>query len=166
MKTPSPGFGSVFKLDLLIAGLEARDKAGTLHEMVARLIEKGAVAEKQSGSLFRALMKREELGSTAIGRGLAVPHAKHSAVPEVVGVLAVSREGVQFDALDGQPVHVVLMVVSPADAADEHIQVLRMITRLMQDDDFCRFLMAAGDVNTLAELVVDADERLARAVSS
>ena len=166
MKTPPPKFGSIFKLDLLIAGLEARDKAGTLREMVARLVEKGAVDEKQSGSLLRALMKREELGSTAIGRGLAVPHAKHSAVPEVIGVLAVSRKGVQFDALDGQPVHVVLMVVSPTDAADEHIRVLRMITRLMQDDDFCRFLTAAGDANTLAELIEEADERLARAASS
>ena len=166
MNAPSLRFSSVFKPDLLIVGLEARDKIGTLREMVARLTEKGALAEQQSGSLIRALMKREELGSTAIGRGLAVPHAKHPAITEVVGVLALSREGVPFDALDGDSVHVLLMVVSPADAADEHIQVLRMITRLMQDDDFCRFLRAADNAGTLAELVVEADERLARTAPS
>ncbi len=166
MSAPLLTFGAVFKSDMSIVGLQASDKAGTLGEMVTHLTDKGVLAEQQGGSLIRALMKREELGSTAIGRGLAVPHAKHPAITEVTGVLAISSKGIQFDALDGEAVHVLLMVVSPADAVDEHIHVLRMITTLMQDNDFCRFLRAADNTGTIAELIVEADERLVRAASS
>jgi len=152
----------VFRRNALIANLQARDKRGVLAEMLSRLCECGNFDKKQMDSVTKAVLKREELGSTGIGKGLAVPHAKHAAVVRVTGALGLSREGVDFDALDGQPVHAIFLVLSPSDAAEEHIEALRLITELMRDEDLCRFLKQSKNEKAMAELLQEADEKLAQ----
>jgi len=152
----------VFKRDALIARLHARDKEGVLQEMMTRLSERGAFDTKQMNSVIKALQKREERGSTAIGKGLAVPHGEHAAVERLVGAVGLSPDGIEFNSLDGQPVHAVFLVLSPSDAHDEHIQILRRITELMRDEDLCRFLKQCKDEKAMAELLQEADEKLSR----
>ena len=152
---------TVFIRKNLIANLKAQEKQAAIQEMIARLNDSGAVEPDQSPSVMKAILKREEMGSTGIGRGIAVPHAKTSAVKKVVGVLAVSPAGIDFDALDGQPVQAIFLVLSPPDAPEEHIQVLRRITEMMRDEDLSRFLRSTKDEKSLVELLVEADEKLA-----
>ena len=84
--------------------IKATDKVGVIQELVNSLVSAGQVKEEDRDSIVEAIMKREELGSTGIGRGVAVPHTKHSSVESLIGTVGVSAEGVEFDSLDGEPV--------------------------------------------------------------
>ena len=79
------------------------------------LMDAGKLAKDQFQGIVDAILKREELGSTGIGRGVAVPHTKHASVHELVGAVAVSEEGVDFDSLDGEKVHLLFLLISPPD---------------------------------------------------
>jgi len=152
----------VFPRNHIIVDLDARRKLDTLREIVAKLAESGAVKKTDIEDVERAVMRREELGSTGIGKGVAVPHAKHPAVEGVVGVFARSAQGIEFDSLDGQLVHLVFLLVSSPDAVEPHIEALRKVTLLLRDHDICMFLKRASTEEELAGLLVEADERLAK----
>ena len=139
----------------------AADKAQLLHEMVALLCDSGDLEQDQAKAVERALMRREELGTTGIGKGVAIPHAKHAGVNGTIGALARSSIGVPFEALDGQPVHLAFLLLSAPDAAEPHLQALKIITQLIRDDLFCTFIRRAKNRAELIELVREADERLA-----
>jgi PTS system fructose-specific IIA component/PTS system nitrogen regulatory IIA component len=74
-----------------------------------------------------AVLQREELGTTAIGRGVAVPHARHAAIPRVVATIGFSPTGIDFDALDRNPVHLLVLVLSPLDAAAQNLRALQQV---------------------------------------
>jgi PTS system fructose-specific IIA component/PTS system nitrogen regulatory IIA component len=103
--------------------------------------------------LIKAIMKREQLGSTGIGRGVAIPHAKHTGAERLIGSLAISRAGVQFQSLDGEPVHVLVMLISPQDRPGPHLQALESVSRSLRDDGFVRALSEATDRETLWKLL-------------
>ena len=151
----------IFDEDNIIAELTASDKEGVIRSLVEQLWSSGVLDRKQVASLVRALMRREELGSTGIGKGFAVPHAKHTGVNGAVGVLARVSQGVEFDALDGQKVNLIFLLVSSPDAVEPHIETLRRVTTIFKDEELCSFLRRAKDREELAELLREADERLA-----
>src|SRR5262249_22738677 len=93
--------------------------------------------------LTRAILKRELLGSTGIGRGVAIPHTKHTGVDRLVGTVALSPAGVGFDSLDGEPVHVFVLLVSPQDRPGDHLRALENSSRSLRDDNFVRALRQA-----------------------
>ena len=103
----------------------------------------GKVETDESESIVKAILKREELGSTGIGRGVAVPHTKHPSVDRLVGTVAVSSQGVDFASLDGEVVHLFFLLVSPPDRPGDHLRALENISRQLRDDTFCRFLKQA-----------------------
>jgi nitrogen PTS system EIIA component len=102
-------------------------------------------------------MKREELGSTGIGRGVAVPHTKHASVEKLVGTVGVSHSGVDFNSLDGEKVHLFFLLISPPDRPGDHLRALENISRQLRDDTFCRFLKQAQSPNDVKLLLDDAD---------
>jgi len=153
---------AVFPKKHIIVDLKARRKLDTLHEIVARLAETGAVKKSDIEDVERAIMRREELGSTGIGKGVAVPHAKHPGVEGVIGVFARSAKGIDFDSLDGQPVNLVFMLISSPDAVEPHLAALRKVTLLLRDDDICMFLKRAATEKELVDLLVEADGRLSK----
>jgi len=102
-------------------------------------------------------MSREELGSTGIGRGVAVPHTKHGSVEELVGTVGVSRHGVDFESLDGEKVYVLFLLVSPLDRPGDHLRALENISRQLRDDRFCRFLKQAKTAEEIRQLLEEAD---------
>ena len=114
-------------------------------------------AAKNSISIVKAILKREDLGTTGIGRGVAVPHTKHPSVDKLVGTVAVSQEGIDFDSLDGDPVHLFFLLVSPPDQPGQHLRALENISRQLRDDAFCRELKAAKAPADIQHLLEAAD---------
>jgi len=139
------------------ANLDAADKEETIREMVQALQEAEQVEADEYESIVRAILKREELGSTGIGRGVAVPHTKHPSVDRLIGTVAVSEEGVDFASLDGEAVHLFFLLISPPDRPGDHLRALENISRQLRDDTFCRFLKQAKSAADIQQLLDEAD---------
>jgi len=139
------------------AKLAAGSKEEVIREMVASLVKAGAVTEEASESIIKAIMKREELGSTGIGRGIAVPHTKHPSVEQLVGTVAVSPHGVDFNSLDAENVQLFILLISPPDRPGDHLRALENISRQLRDEMFCRFLKQAKTSDAIQTLLDEAD---------
>jgi fructose-specific phosphotransferase system IIA component len=137
--------------------IEVDSKEQVIRAMANALKEVGKIAPDQHESIVEAIMKREELGSTGIGRGVAVPHTKHPSVKELVGTVAVSEAGVDFDSLDGEKVHLLFMLVSPPDRPGDHLRALENISRQLRDETFCRFLKLSKEPSEVWQLLEEAD---------
>lgn len=144
--------------DAIIPELDAEDKEGVIAEMVQALIDTGAVEADEKDDIVRAVMNREELGTTAIGRGVAVPHTKHPSVNRLVGTVAVSTEGVDFKSLDGGKVYAFFLLVSPPDRPGDHLRALENVARQFHNETFCRFLKQARSADDIRQLLQEADE--------
>ena len=136
-------FADFVSSEAVRSDLEATDKEGAIREMVQALLDVGRIESGEFESIVKAILKREELGSTGIGRGVAVPHTKHPSVDRMVGSDAVSSEGVDFASLDGETVQLFFLLISPPDRPGDHLRALENISRQLRDDTFCRFLQQA-----------------------
>ena len=141
----------------ILAELQAVDKESAIREMVQALCTAGKVDKDEFESIVKAILKREELGSTGIGRGVAVPHTKHPSVDRLVGSVAVSPLGVDFASLDGEVVHLFFLLISPPDRPGDHLRALENISRQLRDDTFCKFLKQAKSVEDIQLLLTEAD---------
>ncbi len=139
------------------ADLAAEDKESVIREMVQSLLDANGIEEEELDSIIKAIMKREELGSTGIGRGVAVPHTKHPSVDKLVGTVAVSTDGVDFQSLDGEKVHLFFLLISPPDRPGDHLRALENISRQLRDDTFCRFLKQSKSADDIRQLLEEAD---------
>jgi PTS system fructose-specific IIA component/PTS system nitrogen regulatory IIA component len=143
--------------DAIRTHLEADEKENVIRAMATSLLESGKIREKDYESIVEAILKREELGSTGIGRGVAVPHTKHASIDKLIGTVAVSEEGVDFDSLDGEKVHLLFLLVSPPDRPGDHLRALENISRQLRDDTFCRFLKQSKQPRDVWQLLEEAD---------
>lgn len=150
-------FADFVSREAIRADLAAEDKEGVIREMVQALRDAGKISAEQMEDVVRQVMKREELGSTGIGRGVAVPHTKHSSVDELVGTVAVSKQGVNFQSLDGEKVYLLFLLISPLDRPGDHLRALENISRQLRDDSFCRFLKQAKNREDIDVLLEEAD---------
>jgi fructose-specific phosphotransferase system IIA component len=150
-------FADFVSTEAVRAKLNADDKEGVIREMAGSLLEAGKVNSDELDSIIRAILKREELGSTGIGRGVAVPHTKHPSVNRLVGTVAVSQEGVDFDSLDGEKVQLFFLLISPPDRPGDHLRALENISRQLRNDTFCRFLKQAKTPEEIKQLLDEAD---------
>ena len=135
-----------------------QNKEEVIQELVELLMAAGSIKDRDVGKLVQILMKRESLGSTGIGQGVAIPHGKCDAVTTLVGAFGVSRTGVSFDSLDGEPVHLFFLLVAPEDSAGPHLKALARISRLLKDKHFRDGLKHAKDEKTLLKTIKDEDE--------
>jgi fructose-specific phosphotransferase system IIA component len=150
-------FTDFVRREAIIADLMADDKEGVIREMAEGLSRAGSLADNQLDDIVKAILKREELGSTGIGRGVAVPHTKHKSVERLTGAVAVSREGVDFNSLDGEKVHLIFLLVSPPDRPGDHLRALENISRQLRDDTFCKFLKQSQTTEDVLNLLEEAD---------
>ncbi|MBU9889636.1 MAG: PTS sugar transporter subunit IIA [Candidatus Omnitrophica bacterium] len=137
--------------------LESTDKESVLEEMVGILAEVKDIGDKKS--ILRALIERENLGSTGIGQGIAIPHGKTDKVDGLVAVLGVSRKGVNFEALDGEPVYILFLLVAPKDTAGPHLKALAQISRLLRDSYFCELLRRCKTPKDVYDLISKEENR-------
>jgi nitrogen PTS system EIIA component len=116
----------------VLSDLKAMNKADAFRTLIKSLVVAGEIAIEDEAGIVDALLQRERLGSTGIGRGVAVPHAKHPSVSRLIGVVARSQEGIDFDSQDGEPVHRLVLLLSPLDRPGEHLRALEKISRLLR----------------------------------
>jgi PTS system nitrogen regulatory IIA component len=119
-------------------GLESTEKDPVLKELVDVLAEVKDIGEKKN--IIKALIERENLGSTGIGQGIAIPHGKTDKVDGLVAVLGISQKGVNFESLDGELVYIFFLLVAPKETAGPHLKALAQISRLLRDSYFCDLL--------------------------
>lgn len=141
----------------IISELKANTKEEVIREMVEGLRSAGYFKGNEPEEVTKAILKRELLGSTGIGRGVAIPHTKHPCVDRLIGTLAVSQKGVLFDSLDGEPVHVFVMLASPQDRPADHLRALENVSRSLRDDHFVNALKHAKNREDIWHLLTDAD---------
>jgi len=145
--------------DAIRSHVQADSKEGVIREMVQALVDAGKIASGDQESIVKAIMKREDLGSTGIGRGVAVPHTKHPSVSRLVGTVAVSPTGIDFESLDGDPVQLFFLLVSPPDRPGDHLRALENISRQLRDESFCKLLKAAKGPVEIQHLLEEADSQ-------
>lgn len=150
-------FSDFVSVTAIKADLGAFEKPGVIRELVESLAAAGAVKAAEVEGIVAAIMKREELGSTGIGRGVAVPHTKHASVEKLVGTVGVSSEGIDFNSLDGDKVQLFFLLISPPDRPGDHLRALENISRQLRDDTFCRFLKQAKSAHDIQQLLEEAD---------
>lgn len=143
--------------DAMLPNLVATTKDAAIREMVESLRASGHLKSNEQDNIIKAIMKREQLGSTGIGRGVAIPHTKHESVERLVGTVAVSHIGVPFESLDNEPVYILVMLISPQDRPGEHLRALESVSRHLRDDMFCRLLRQTTSPEAIWELLTEVD---------
>jgi PTS system nitrogen regulatory IIA component len=131
--------------------LQATEKEEALEELVSALAEVKPLGDKKA--ILKALVDRENLGSTGIGQGIAIPHGKTDKVNELLAFLGVSRKGVNFDALDGEPVYIFFLLIAPKESAGPHLKALARISRLLRDSHICQLITRAKDPEEIYRLI-------------
>jgi PTS system fructose-specific IIA component/PTS system nitrogen regulatory IIA component len=150
-------FADFISIKAIRAELAASDKESVITELVQSLLDAGEVNAADKDDIIAAILKREDLGSTGIGRGVAVPHTKHTSVQKLVGTVGVSSEGVDFNSLDGEKVQLFFLLVSPPERPGDHLRALENISRQLRDDTFCRFLKQSKTIEDIQQLLDEAD---------
>ncbi|QDU63655.1 Nitrogen regulatory protein [Planctomycetes bacterium Pan216] len=143
--------------EAVIHDLQAVTKEDAVREIVKGLADAGELKSDEFESIVAAIMKREELGSTGIGNGVAVPHTKHPSVDKMVGTVAVSKKGLDFASIDREPVDIIFLLVSPPDRPGDHLRALENISRHLRVEMFCRFLRQAKKDEDIIEVLDEAD---------
>jgi fructose-specific phosphotransferase system IIA component len=150
-------FADFVSREAIRGNLAATDKEGVIREMAQALLNADKIAAGEYESIVKAILKREELGSTGIGRGVAVPHTKHPSVERLMGAVAVSPEGVDFSSLDGEKVHLFFLLISPPDRPGDHLRALESVSRQLRNDTFCKYLKLAKKAEDVVLLLDEAD---------
>lgn len=146
----------ILSKDLVIPDLRETDKQSVLHELVRHLSHK--IAGIDTSELLGVLLEREQLGSTGIGDGIAIPHGKLKDLKQLIAVFGKSAGGVSFDAMDGRPVHLFFLLVAPENSAGVHLKALARLSRLLKRNGFRQKLMSVADAEQLYQVIVEEDE--------
>ena len=131
--------------------LEGKDKNAVITELVDLLNDNGLLQDRDVA--LEAVFVREQTRSTGIGSGIAIPHGKCKVVKELVMAIGIAHEPIDFESVDGKPVTIVILLVSPTDQTGPHIQALARISRLMLDEQFRQSLEKTGSAEELYELL-------------
>ncbi|HEY4239959.1 MAG TPA: PTS sugar transporter subunit IIA [Kofleriaceae bacterium] len=147
----------LIRRDMVVPVLQRTDKRGILEELAAYMA--GHHPRIDRTALARVLVEREQLASTAIGEGVAIPHGKLSAVGEIVACLGRAPAGVEFDSMDGQPTYLFFVLVAPESSTGAHLKALARISRVFKDPEFRKRLLAAPDAESMYTVVAEEDAK-------
>jgi len=143
----------------MVMDVRSSKKEEVIEELVDALISAGDIDKKYRAKLIEALMGRESLGSTAIGQGVAIPHAKCDCVTKLIAAFGIARKGVDFDSLDGESVYLFFLLVAPQDSAGPHLKALARISRLLKDKYFRESLRGCQDTAAVIRIISEEDEK-------
>ncbi len=143
--------------EALVPQLQTTDRDEVIITLVDSIIEAGGVDASLRDELVKSILDRENKGSTGFGKGVAVPHVKHTKIEKMVATIGVSPSGVDFNALDKQPVFSVVLLMSPEDRPEDHLQAMENVFRNLQNDTFRKFLRQATTAKDIEELITEAD---------
>ena len=151
-------FADFVCFDALFPELKAQDRDGAITELVTALDKAGRLGKNNSQEIIKAVIKREKEASTGMGKGIAVPHVKHNAVKDVVAAVGNSSAGIDFSSLDKQPVYSVILLISPTDNPDRHLQIMEHVFKLLQQEKFRKFLRQSQTAEQIESLLRETDE--------
>ena len=143
----------------IVTDIKSTKKEDVIRELVDALINAGEIEKRNRNKLIDALMARESLGSTAIGQGIAIPHAKSDCVSKLVAAFGLSKKGVDFDSLDGELAYIFFLLVAPQDSAGPHLKALARISRLLKDKYFRDTLKNCEDDKSVIKIISQEDDR-------
>jgi len=158
MPTPSVALSSLLSSDLVKTELESVDKEEVFEELIDLLARAGKITDRRAA--VGTIIRREEQQSTGIGNGIAVPHGKHESIKELLCCLGLSAAGVDFDAIDGQPAHVIFLVLAESDNPGPHVALLAGISRLLGRPGFIRRLREARTSEEALGVIRAAEEEI------
>ena len=151
-------FADFVCFEAIVPKLKASNRDSAIAELIASLDKAGRLGKGNCEKITKAVIKREKEASTGMGKGVAVPHVKHEAVKDVVATVGQSDVGIDFSSLDKQPVYSVILLISPVDNPDRHLQAMECIFRHLQQDKFRKFLRQSQTAEEIQELLREADE--------
>jgi PTS system nitrogen regulatory IIA component len=141
------------------ADIKSDDKEGALSELVDLLVSSGNIKKTDKSEILSKLKEREVLGSTGIGKGIGIPHAKSQNIKKMAAVLAISKKGIDFRSLDGEPTYILFLLLAPGEAPGPHLKALAKISRLL-DDKFVRDrLRSAKDKTEMLKIVKEEEQK-------
>jgi len=139
----------------IIANLNASDKKGAIDELAMAISQTTKASAK---AIAIVLMEREQLGSTGIGGGIAIPHGKLDSVQSIIVGFGLSKKGIEYDSLDNKPVHIFFLLLTPENSTGGHLKVLAQISKLLKMDQFKKDLIGAQSVDDIYDTIIDQDE--------
>jgi nitrogen PTS system EIIA component len=139
--------------DALVPSLAATTKEAAIRELVTSLQSAGYFKPNQVDAVVAEVLRREGLGSTGIGRGVAIPHSRFDGLPQLIGTVGLSRKGIPFDSIDEQDVRMVFLLVSRPDQPGPHLHALETIVRVTENDEFINKLMACTTREQIWDLI-------------
>lgn len=151
-------FSDIVSSKSIIPELKAKDRDSVITELVNVLVKAGKIKSGQSAEITKSVIKREREASTGMGKGVAVPHVKHSAVKLATAAIGRSSRGIDFSSLDKQPVYSVILLISPVDNPDNHLQAMENIFKHLQQEKFRKFLRQSQTAEQIEELIREVDE--------
>ncbi len=145
--------GDILSKELIIPDLRASDRWEAIEELIDHLVATGKIEEKHREPISEVVKKRETSMSTGIGFGIGIPHASTDLIYEVVGVMGRSRDGVNFDSLDNQPVHLVMLFLVPQGHFQKHLHTLANIAKVLHKAELRKALENAPDADSMLALI-------------
>lgn len=142
----------------VLVNIKATEKREVIKELATTLKTSGKITD--SSEVLQAVLERETIMSTGIGKGVAIPHGKCKTVDKLVGVLGIKTDGIDFQSLDEQPVYLFFLLVSPLNISGPHIRALAHISRLLRHDLLRKRLIAAENPRQVLELIAKEEEKM------
>ncbi len=149
--------GELVESKALVPQLASTQRDEVITELVDAMVSAGALPKTLRDDVIAKIIAREKKGSTGFGKGVAVPHVKHPKIKQIRATIGVSSRGVDFNALDKAPVYSVVLLMSPEDKPDQHLQAMENIFANLQKDTFRRFLRQATTAEDILGLIEEAD---------
>ena len=150
----------IVEKDAIIPELASTKRDEVIVELIEALVEAGAAPASDRDTLVKKVLEREKRGSTGFGRGVAVPHVKAEGAGGIHAAVGLSKSGVDFDALDKQPVYTVFLLLSPAEKPEEHLRAMEIVFKNLSQERFRSFLKQASSVDDVWTLLDEADNDL------
>ena len=141
--------------EAILPDLKANDKKGVLEELVTPVAR---IADINHDYLVKVLMERERLGSTGIGEGIGIPHGKVKGLESLVLGFGLSKKGVDFDSMDGQPAHIFFLLLTPENSTGLHLKLLARISRILKNDPFKQRLLHATNRDGIYSIIEEEEE--------
>ncbi|WP_419662747.1 putative PTS IIA-like nitrogen-regulatory protein [Desulfosarcina variabilis str. Montpellier] len=145
----------VLDKDAIQVDLQAKDKIGILNELVTPIARITGIDQSE---IVRVLMERERLGSTGIGGGIGIPHGKLKNLEKLVLGFGLSRQGVDFESMDGYPTHLFFLLLTPEHATDLHLKLLARVSRLLKKEPLKEMMMKATSAEEVIDIIIEDDE--------
>ena len=143
----------------ILPNLASTERDQAIEELVDALVDTGALSPELKDEFIKSVIKREKRGSTGFGHGVAVPHVKHNAISKMAVAIGISRAGIDFNALDKQPVYSIFLLLSPEDKPEDHLDAMEAIFGNLSQENFRRFLRQADSVEDVLTLLEEADAK-------